>query len=248
MHRLKLRLVALQVPSWVALAALVIACSGSVEQQVLQKYFQAARLRDATTLGNIATAWLDPSKEGVVQSFDVASVGEERRTQVPIRELAKAYDEARAADQAFSRKKKEFQDANIEAIDRVLKAEMKRQTLRGKDADMQAAWAKWRSETAEYATKASDARSALSAARGIAELSVYNAQSPVDITQFSGEVISKDITISARVRTPEGTTVDRSFVVTMQRADLKGDDGRELSGRWMITGIKEMGAARTPAP
>ncbi len=64
--------------------------------------------------------------------------------------------------------------------------------------------------------------------------------SPVDITKYDGELVSKDVTISATVRLPSGETAQKTFVVTMQRAVLKGD--RELTGRWIIAAIKDAAA------
>ena len=59
-----------------------------------------------------------------------------------------------------------------------------------------------------------------------------------------GEIVSKDVTIDAPVKLPNGQTVQKTLVVTIQRAEPKGD--RAMTGRWIVTGIKDAsGAAAT---
>ena len=56
--------------------------------------------------------------------------------------------------------------------------------------------------------------------------------------QHNGDLVTKEVTISAPVELPSGQTSQRTFVVTMQRGIPKGD--KAIAGRWLITGIKEM--------
>src|SRR4029079_6148622 len=116
-------------------------------------------------------------------------------------ELNKALSDAEAANKAFNEKKKTYQDANMEAINRVLKAESANRKLAGKDAQIQAEWTKWRDETGAEAKKVSAARTALSNARPLAELSLMpnaGAATPA-IEEMDGTMVSKDITIAATV-------------------------------------------------
>jgi hypothetical protein len=55
--------------------------------------------------------------------------------------------------------------------------------------------------------------------------------------RHDGDLASKEVTISAPVRLPSGQTSQKTLIVTMQRAILKGE--KEITGRWIITGIKE---------
>ena len=55
--------------------------------------------------------------------------------------------------------------------------------------------------------------------------------------QHNGDLVTKEVTISAPVELPSGQTSQRTFVVTMQRGIPKGD--KEIAGRWIITGIRE---------
>ncbi|HXH07221.1 MAG TPA: hypothetical protein VNI83_11590 [Vicinamibacterales bacterium] len=219
-------------------AILAAGCGGATaEQQVLRRYFDALRLRDQATLGFIATVRLDPETEGVVQRFRITSVGDERRQALRIRELARALREAREADEAFITRMRAFQKEHAEEIDRVLKAEARKAALRGRDAALQAEWRRWRDQMADHAKRVADARRKLAAETRVAELSVYDAQNPIDVQEYDGEIITKDVTIDAELRTPDGRTVTRPYVVTLQRAELKGPKG-ERRGRWIITGLR----------
>lgn len=232
-------------PGIAAVTVIVIAsgCSGGGdEQQIINKYFAASRLRDQTTLANIATVSFRPSEDGVVQGFSIASIGDEQPHTLRIKELSAAYDEAKKADDEFSKNKNKYQEENIEAIARVLKAESSNTKLRGKDLEVQQQWSKWREEQATHSKVVSDAQQALGAERSIAELSVFNAANPINVTDYDGQLITKDVTINANVRTPDGKNVDRKLLIRMSRADLKGPSGNQRAGRWIITGIKDVGA------
>ena len=77
--------------------------------------------------------------------------------------------------------------------------------------------------------------------KSIAELSVFNAANPIDVSQYEGQLITKDVVINAKVRTPDEQTVDKKLDVIMSRAELKGPTGDVRNGRWIITSIKEAG-------
>ncbi len=221
-----------------AAGALASACGASEEQLTIRKYFDASRMRDNVTLNNIATVSFRPQEEGVVQRFRVVSVTPEERRPLRIKELNAAYETAKKADEEFTNRKKEYQDKNIEAIDRVLRAERENRPLRGRDLEVQKEWTRWREETAEYAKKLSDARRAAAEEAAVPELSVYDARNPIRVADYDGELVTKHVTIDAEVRTPDNQTVQKQLVVTMQRAELKGPGGEQRVGRWIITAIK----------
>lgn len=77
----------------------------------------------------------------------------------------------------------------------------------------------------------------------IVELSVEDQRNTIDITKYDGDLVSKEVTIAAPVRLPDGGTAQKMLVVTMQRAVLKGDE--EITGRWIITRIKDTTALAT---
>jgi hypothetical protein len=54
----------------------VAACGGRVEQIVLRGYFDLCAAADDVALANVATAVLDPRRDGVVGHFEILSVTE----------------------------------------------------------------------------------------------------------------------------------------------------------------------------
>lgn len=247
MPRSNVRSLILLAPVIGGFALLAVACgSSSPEQQVLTNFFRASRVRDNTTLANIAAVQFDPRTDGTVQSFDVVSVGEEQRRTLQIKQLIDEEEQAKQADADFAKKKKEYQDANLEVIERVVKAERSGQKLRGKDAEVQAAWTKWRDDQAQHSKRLSAARSKLANERAMAEISLTPPGRPsTDVSGMDVELVTKQVTVSADVRTPSGQTEPRTLVVTFQKAVGKGSDGQERDGRWVITGIRQQGS---PAP
>jgi hypothetical protein len=223
-----------------AIAALG-ACSSpnAAEENLVRQFFRASGLRDSQTLSNFATVSFEPKTEGTVTDFEVTAVSPERTEPLRIIELDKAVADADAANKAFNEKKKAYQDANAEAIERVLKAEGARSKLAGRDLQVQAEWTKWRDESGAEAKKVSAARAALSDARPIAELSLMaNSGAPTPtVAELDGTLVSKDISVTAQVRGADGATSEKNYLLTVQRAVVKGPAG-ERQGKWIITGLK----------
>jgi hypothetical protein len=227
--------------STVLAAAALSACSSpnAAEENLVRQFFRASGLRDSQTLSNFATVSFEPKAEGTVTDFDVTAVSPERSEPLQVIELSKALTEAEAANTAFNEKKKTYQDANAEAIDRVLKAESAGRKVTGRDAQVQAQWTKWRDESSAEAKKVSAARAALSDARPIAELSLMaNSGAPTPtVEELNGTLVTKDISIAATVRGPDGATSQKNYVMTVQRAVVKTDKD-DRTGKWIITAMK----------
>jgi hypothetical protein len=221
----------------------VVACSSGPEQAILKQFFTASRLRDNTTLAGFSAAAFEPNVHGIVTAFEITAISPERRTPLGLRTLARAHEDARAEDAEFSKRKDAYQKDNIEAIARVLKAERARSKISRSDAEVQATWTRLRDESAQISKRVSDARRKLTSETGIIEMSVADPRKKVDITQYDGELVTKEVTIAAPVKTPDGATADRTLVVTMQRAVLKGES--EITGKWIITGVRD--ATASPA-
>jgi hypothetical protein len=228
----------------IALAtAALSACSSAnaSEENLVRQFFRASGLRDNQTLSNFATVSFEPKTQGTVGTgdFEVTAVSPERTEPLRVIELSKAVTEAEAANKAFNDKKKTYQDANADAIDRVLKAESAGRKLTGRDAQVQAEWTKWRDDSGAEAKKLSAARAALSDARPIAELSLMaNSGAPTPtVEELNGTLVSKDISVKAQVKDAAGATSEKNFVMTVQRAVVKTDKG-ERQGKWIITAIK----------
>lgn len=54
------------------------ACAASAEEQTLLKFFEAARTLDSTIIRKYATIGFNPRTEGIVVTFTVTAVGQER--------------------------------------------------------------------------------------------------------------------------------------------------------------------------
>ena len=221
----------------------VIACSGPPEEPILQQFFRASRLNDATSLAGFATTSFQPQTQGTIASFDIVSVSPERREPLRLTALAEEVDAIRADEAEFTKRKDTFYLANQEAITRVLKAESLKASVGGKDAEIQSEWSKLREENTQHARKVAEAQRKLKAASAIIRLSLENPANQVDPTKRAGELVTKDVTIDAPVRTTDGSTADRTLVVTMQRAVLQGEPAAE--GKWIITGVRD--ATSSPA-
>jgi len=222
-------------PVLVTLALAGPGCGGAAEQPLIRQFFQASRLADTMTLGNIATVSLDPKKDGAVEGFSIVSVTPDQTRELKMVEYTKELKDAQTALDAFSKKMKEYQDANTDAIDRVLKAESKNAKVGGKDAQIQAEWTKLRDELKTQNKTVAEARAKLSAERRVAELSV----SDRDVTVFPGTEFSKDVTVDANVHMPDGAMVKKTMVLTMQRVVLKDETGKDIAGKWMFTKIEQ---------
>lgn len=241
MDRPRLNSFAVLAPTLLAALVFVVGCFSANEDPLVRQFFRASQLRDNATLANFAAATFAPDKDGVVTTFSITNVSEERRQPLMLKELAQAEETARAADEEFSKKMKAYQDAHLDAIERVLKAEGAKRPVGGGDASVQAAWRKWRDDAATSARSVSEARSKLSASRPVAELSIQNVQGldAVDLTTVDGQLVSKDVTLDAQVRMPSGDTVQKQLVVTMERTEITVAGKTEPSGgRWVITAIK----------
>jgi hypothetical protein len=225
----------------VACALLLTACSSHPEQPILQQFFTASRLRDNQTLANFATVSFNPQTEGAVTSFSITSVSQPQTKPLPLKDLAQVRDQAKADDDAFTKKKLDYQNANLDAIQRVLKAEQTNGKVARKDEPVQAAWDKWRQDTETSARKVSDAQQALSEAAGIAQISINASRpnSPLNVTQYNGTLASKEVTVSAKVQMPDGSSQQKNLIVTMEQVTLDGaNNGQPLEGRWVVTGVK----------
>jgi hypothetical protein len=222
------------------------ACGSSPpEQQLLTNFFRAARVRDNTTLANIAAVNFNPRTEGTVEDFEVVTVGPEQRRPVEIRALVDEEVKAKEEEAAFARRSAEFQSANREAISRVAKAESTRQPVRGADAAVLDSLTKWRTEQAQHSRRLSDVRTKLMRARSLVVSSLTPPGRPdVDISNMDPELVSKEVTVNAQVRTPEGQTVPRTMVFTFQRAVARDGD-QTLEGRWLIVDLQQQGVPPT---
>jgi hypothetical protein len=221
------------------LAVVAASCGGGGEEKtLLNKYFTASKVSDNMTLSNIATVAFDPKTDGQMQSFSVVSVSPDKVEPLELKKHAADLKAASDEEKVFTEKKKVFQDANADAIDRIIKAEGKNQTLKGKDADIQKEWNRWREQTAEHAKKVSEVRKKVSEDQPIVEISCQDQRNPIDTTAYEGEIASKEVTIDGQVKTDAGTSA-KKYLFTLQRVTLKNVNGKDVVGRWVITDRKD---------
>ncbi|MDA1093927.1 MAG: hypothetical protein O3A25_11775 [Acidobacteria bacterium] len=219
----------------VPLLAMAAACGGGgAEQTLIRTYFNATNVGDRGSLVNITMFAWNVREQGTVTGPSVTNVAEERSRPLRLKELIQAEADARAAEAEFAQEKIAYQDANFDAINRVLEAE-RGGTVASRDSDVQAAWTDWRDRTMEHAKAVSDAQQAVATERSTAELSVYNDRAPVDLSQFDGQIVSKDVDVTATVTLNDNAT-EQQLVVTLQRTVL--ENGEEpIEGRWVIANV-----------
>ncbi|HEY3045687.1 MAG TPA: hypothetical protein VGJ39_16775 [Vicinamibacterales bacterium] len=64
----------------------------------------------------------------------------------------------------------------------------------------------------------------------------------VTAERADGHAVTKDVTVDAMVVLPDGRTVEKTLVVTLQRGS--GDN----SGRWMVTAVRDAAPSRSAPP
>ena len=153
-----------------------------------------------------------------------------------IKELNEALADAQQADEDFNTEKVAYQDENFDAINRVLAAERDEDDVARRDVEVQEAWTDWRNQTMEHAKTVSDAQVALTREQNSAALSMFDPNEPLDLTQYDGELLTKEVSITADVEL-NGAENERSMVVTLQQAVMTGSDGTVIEGAWVIANI-----------
>lgn len=214
------------------------ACSKPPEQAQLTQFFRAARARDNATLAMMSAVTFDPREDGTVEDFSITSVSPETRKPIGLKALLDAEKKAKEEEAAFSAKKMEYQTANLAMIEQVVKIERDpKAKMTPAQQAVKAAWDTWREDSSTRMRAVSDARAAVSRGLGPTEASLTQPGQPAfDLNTFDGELVSKDITIAATVKSPGGQTAGKTLTITMMRASgTQGGTARE--GRWIITKI-----------
>ena len=241
MHRPRYLRCLLLAPVLIGLVFAAAGCGGSEHELMIKKFFMASGAGDTATLGNIATVSFDPTRDGRAQNVSFVSETPEQTRVLNIKDLDKAFKEAQAEAAAVSKTMKEFQDKNADAITRVLKAEQAGGRVTGRDVEVQKTWTDWREKSSVVEKKSSEARVALQAERRVADLSVPDK----DAATFDATEATKEVTVTASVRTPDNQTAKKTLVLTLQRVVLNEGGGKPpIEGKWMITGLKEGAAAK----
>lgn len=210
---------------------LVISCSRPPEQQFLTQFFRASRGRDNTTVGRMSAVTIDPRAQGSVEDFSIESISEETRTPLTFKPLFEAETKAKQEERAFLDTKIAYQNANIKAIEEVLKIEQFNPTAKLTPAQEKTKleWDKWREGIAAHARATAGATAAIKRATGVAEASLTQPGQPaLDPMTFEGETIKKDVTVKASVKPPTGATAEKTLVITIERVAGGGREGRPI--------------------
>ena len=220
-----------------AVGGILTGCGGGgEEQEIISGFFRAAQYDDRATMGNVSMVDYDASVDGVVTNVSVQSVGEEQRRTLNMREMSETLVEARAAQEEHAASMKEYQDENLEAISRVIDAERAEEDVARGDTEIQEMWTQFRDEQADLTGAVSDAEQALSSESRVADLSALDPANPINVRAYDGELVSKDVTITANVEL-DGVSEERTMVVTLEKVEL-GSGEEMIDGRWLITAIE----------
>ncbi len=216
---------------------LVVGCSRPPEDQFLKQFFRAAKGRDNTTVGRMSAVSIDPREQGSVEDFSIENISTETRSPLTFKPLFEAEQKAAEEEKAFLRTKIEYQNANIKAIEEILKLEAVADAkLNAAQLQTKAEWDKWREGIAAHARNTSAATAAIKRATGVAEASLTQPNQPaLDPRAFEGETIKKDVTVKAEMKSPDGATSEKTLVVTIERVAGGGREGRPIITR--ITGL-----------
>jgi hypothetical protein len=210
---------------------LVIGCSRPPEQQFLTQFFRAAKARDNTTVGRMSAVTIDPREQGSVESFSIDNISAETRTPLTFKPLFEAEEKAKQEEKAFLETKVAYQNANIKAIEEVLKIEQTNPNPKYTPAQQKTMdeWNKWREGIAAHAKATAAATAAIKRGTGVAEASLTQPGQPaLDPKTFEGETIKKDVTVKAKVKSPSGAESDKTLVITIERVSGGGREGRPL--------------------
>lgn len=219
---------------------LVLAACGStpVEQQLLNQFFRAARVRDNTTLSSISAVNFDPRTDGSVQEFKIDSIGVQQHRALQVQQYTDEQNKIRDEQVEFTKKMRDYYQSNSVAIDRVSKAKAAGQPVKGKDAELLDSWTKWDSDSRDLERKLSQARQKVAKEKSTAIASLTApGRDDADVAGMDVDMITEPVNITAQVQTPDGKTMPKPFVVTLQRASgEKG--GQKTEGRWIIMSIE----------
>ena len=223
----------------IAGGGLLTACGGGgEEEQLVRAFFQASRFNDRSTVGNMSMVFFPPDEEGIASGPSIDNMAEEQRVPLRMQDLGTALVSAREAEDEFREEKKMYQDENEEAITRVIEAQRAEEDVARADEEIQEMWNNLVDEERSYAQKVSDATAELNRAVQIANASVFDPSNPIDVTAYDGDVITKDLTVSASIE-KDGSSSDRTMTITIQKAELRGGERDEVvPSRWISTSLE----------
>lgn len=208
------------------LSVLIIGgCKYAAEKAILNKYFNAVRLNDKTTMGTLA---VEPMAF-TFSKYEVISISEEK---VQDSILLKLADEERKLKDRLD----ELMNKRIEANDELNLAKSNLENAIGRAAQRkfqaeidtkQKICDELLNEWKELQKKYTDAKLELSQEKKVVNLSLLREIPGVE--DMTGTVHTKNVVVN--IINPQGT---KKFDITLKRYLLKNVLGRQFRGRWII--------------
>jgi hypothetical protein len=173
---------------------------------------------------------IDPRTQGSVEDFEITNIGADERAPLTFKPLFDALAKAEQDEKDFLATKIEYQNANIKAIEEVLKLEAQEGAkFNAAQQKVKAEWDKWREGISAHAKAVAGAGTAIKRATAVAEASLSQPGQPaLDPKTFEGETIRKDVTVNAEFRSPEGQMSQKTLVLTLERVAGGGREGRSI--------------------
>ena len=239
MSRVTIKRSVFVIAALIAGGGLLTACGGGGEEdQLVRAFFQASRFNDRSTVGNMSMVFFPPDEEGIASGASIDSMAEEQRVPLRMQDLGVALESARETEEEFREEKKMYQDENEEAITRVIEAQRAEEDVARADEEIQEMWNNLVDEERSHAQNVSDATAELNRAVQIANASVFDPSNPIDVTAYDGDVITKDLTVSASIE-KDGSSSDRTMTITIQMVEIQGGESDEVvPSRWIITSLE----------
>ena len=238
MTRFRTQAFVLSLAALLPVALTAAACSRPPEQQQLTQFFRAAKARDNTTLAMMSAVEFSPREQGTVDDFSITSVSVETRKPLGLKALLDAEKRAKDADADFARRKMDYQTANLAMLQQVVKLERDPASkMTAAQQVVKAAWDRWREDSTASTRAVSAARTTVTNAIGPAEASLTQPGLPAfEPATFEGDLVSKDVAITASVRSPQGDVAPKNLTFTLTRV-VGTQAGQPREGRWIITKI-----------
>ena len=213
-----------------AVSVFALSCRG-VEEQTLDKFFDAVRKGDHVTLVRMSVVGFS----GPIESWEVVEVESESRVAFRIPELRRQEELAKEEREQQFTEYMQFADRNSQELKMIL-ARMDSDPeyrFQGAWGEIQKAWESFRERNEEWHRKRDEILLEIDEELKLSKMSLMSSE---EIEQMEGGVLVKDVLVN--VTKPEAG--ERPYVFTLRKYELsrKGSDYKPPS-KWIITAIEE---------
>ncbi len=210
----------------------VLSCRG-VEEQTLDKFFDAVRTGDHVTLVRMSVVGFS----GPIESWEVIEVESESTVPFRIPELRRQQEQAkREREQQFT-EYMEFAESNSEELKMIL-ARMDSDPdyrFQGAWGEIQKAWETFRERNEEWHRKQNEILREIDQELKLSKMSLMSSE---DIEQLEGGALVKEVLVNVT----KAEAGERPVLFTLRKYELarKGSEYKPPS-KWIITAIEESG-------